>query len=63
METQHISKTILSSKDPWTMLLILTSSRLISMFMKDGTIKLGKLEATRNIDSIDSMELLQISAL
>ena len=46
------------SKGQWIMLHIQTSSRLILMYMRDGTIDLGKLEATKNSDTIDSLDLL-----
>lgn len=60
-EIQPIFKISLPSKDQWITILTLTSSKLISMYMKDGTIDLGKLEATRNTDTIDSLDLLQTS--
>ena len=60
-EIQLIFKISLPSKDQWITLLTLTSSKLISMYMKDGTTDLGKLEATKNTDTIDSLDLLQTS--
>jgi hypothetical protein len=62
MEILHIWLIISNSRGLWMETPTQISLQLMQTFTKDGTITLGTKETSRNSDSIDSMEVQEISA-